>query len=150
MTCVRWLQGGLALALVVVALDAAAAGGAPCKGCIGPPVIENVKAGRPGEHSALLSAAITPEGLPTRWEARVEFGVCQGGAGECAKPPKKQKLAGGKIVTEQLVKVTLGKLTPGCSYSYWFTATNSDGTVTSEPETLTAKGGSPGPKECSR
>jgi hypothetical protein len=150
MTRAGWLQGGAALVLGVVALGAVGASATPCKGCTGPPMIENVKAGRPSDHSALLSAAITPEGLTTRWEAWVEYGVCQGGAGECPKPPKKQKLASGKIVAEQLVKVTLSKLTPGCSYSYWFAATNADGTVTSEPQTVTAKGGTPGPKECSR
>jgi hypothetical protein len=133
----------LALVVVVAALDAGVASASA-------PKIESVSASKVGERKATLTASILAGGLPTRYEVFVEYARCQGGAGECANPPKKEEVASGKVKEGHKLKQKVNRLTPSCSYVFWFVASNADGRAESAHDSFTARGGTSGPKECSR
>src|SRR5580693_4898212 len=80
----------LALVVVVPALDAAAASASA-------PKIESVSASKVGERKATFTASVLAGGLPTRYEVFLEYAQCQGGAGECPRPPKKEVLGSGNV-----------------------------------------------------
>ena len=136
--------------------DASAAKGGPCvedpSDCGFAPVISGVSA-KAMNTTAGLMASINPGEQLTSYEVWLSYAPCQGGAGECSKPVQKEVVASGTIPfkKERRVKAKVKMLTPGCTYGYWFVASNGRGTVESEPEFFTARGGDPNtPKECAR
>jgi hypothetical protein len=133
----------LTTVLVVIALDAGVAGASA-------PKIESVSADKVGERKATLTASIAAGGRPTRYEVFIEYALCQGGAGECPRPPKNEVIGSGKVKEGRKLKQKVNMLTPSCTYLFWFVASNADGTAESAHESFTASGGTPGPKECSR
>ncbi len=152
---------GLLIAGVATALAlAVGAGRAVAKGACGfpescppgPPQV-NVWSWTSGKHSENVRAAIYPDGYATTYELWIEYARCQGGAGECPNPPKKELLKGGTLSNRvELREVTksVHRTTPGCTYSYWAVASNSHGAVESTHEVFTAPEGTSGPKECDR
>lgn len=155
-TRARWLVG---LAVVVAALaagegQASAKCGRHERKCCGKygackPRIESVSASKIGEHSVTLEAVIAPE-IPAKYEAWISYAPCQGGAGECPKPVQTETVGHGTVFGSRTVHQKVRMLTPGCTYVYWFVATNYEGKAESAHESFTAAGGTSGPKECSR
>jgi hypothetical protein len=157
---VRLFRTVLGLVLAMATLGVAGAGTASAKGPCGeqgscppgPPKIQGLSASA-SRHSAKLRASIYPDSYATTYEIWIEYAQCQGGAGECPKPPKKEKVGGGKVSASreaQEISKKVGMLTPSCLYVYWLVAINSKGSVESMHEHITATGGKEGPKACRR
>jgi hypothetical protein len=139
--------GAALLALIALGVLPAAAQ------IVGPPEISNVSASGVTGRRATLSATIEPRGAPTAYEVFVRYSPCPGGAGECAMPPRQERIGHGKIsptVNARTVRPKLVMLTAGCTYEYWFVASNSFGTVESERQSVTSVAGSRQPRACKR
>lgn len=146
---VRWLGGGLLGLLLATLLGV----GLASAKIIGPPEITNVSATIVPENGANLFATIAPHGHATTYQVWLSYSPCKGGAGECAKPRKKEEIAKGKIArsaSSKNVTTSVKNVTPGCTYAYWFVAKNSSGTVESELQNFTAVGEGGAREECQR
>jgi hypothetical protein len=118
---------------------------------VGPPEISNVSASGVSTRRATFSATIEPRGSRTAYEVWIRFSPCPGGAGECAQPPRQKRIGHGKVPQQMSARTVRAKLimgTPGCTYEYWFVASNASGTVESEHESVTSESGSHPPQEC--
>lgn len=154
----RWVLACVPLVVAATALGggvAGARGTGPCaedpSDCGLAPTITAVSATATAK-KARLSATINPGDQQTAYEIWISYAPCQGGAGECPKPIQKEEVAGGSIPYKRPrdVKAIIG-LTPGCTYGYWFVASNERGTVETEHEYFVAAGGEPrSPKACGR
>jgi len=145
----RQLGGSLVVLILAVALGAAPASAR----IIGPPEITEVSATIIPENGATLHATIAPHGHVTTYHVWLSYSPCQGGAGECPKPIKKEEIASGKIAAgraSKTVQVNVRNVTPNCTYGYWFVAGNSSGTVESEHQGFTAVGEGGTLGECTR
>jgi hypothetical protein len=142
--------GAGVVASVVLALTAL--GALPAVAQItGPPEISNVSASEVSSQRATFSATIEPRGSKTTYEVWIRYSPCQGGAGECPQPPLQKRIGHGKVsqhMSSRSVRAKLIMGTPGCTYEYWFVASNASGTVESERQSVTSTGGSPRPREC--
>jgi len=144
-------------ALGCVGTGVASAKGEPCvedpQDCGFAPTISDlaVNANRPTHVE--LSASIDAGDQKTAYEVWISYAPCQGGAGECPKPIQKELIASGSISYKKTRTVIgkVGMLTVGCTYGYWFVATNGRGTLESEHEYFVVGGaGTHEPKECTR
>ena len=140
-----------------VSVGVASAHPEPCaedpQNCGFPPAITNTSVSANHSTHAKLGASINPGDQQTTYEVWISYAPCQGGAGECSKPVQEEELATATLPYKKTrnVKTTVHMLTPGCTYGYWFVATNGRGTVESEHQNFVAAGGEPnGPKECTR
>jgi hypothetical protein len=136
----------VALASALCALPAAAQ-------IVGPPEISNVSASGVSERRATLTATVEPRGSQTLYEVFVRYSPCPGGSGECPTAPRQERIARGKIspkLNARSVHAKLVMLTAGCTYEYWFVASNASGAAQSERHSLTAVGGGHAPRTCKR
>lgn len=159
MVRLRWFVVSLAVALALTAVSAGTAS-AKCskheKVCCGEkgvcaPGIRSVSASHVGERTVTLVAVVeTP--IRTEYEVWISYARCQGGAGECPKPVQTEAVGHGTASGSRArtVRQRVRNLTPGCTYVYWFLASNKEGEAESSHESFTAAGGTPGPKACNR
>lgn len=157
----RWLPAVTAM-LILGAFGSAgavvaSANSVPCsedpRDCGLAPTVSNVSVTANRAARATLSSSINPGEQTTTYEVWISYAPCQGGAGECPKPIQKEEVASGSVPYKRTrsVRAKVGMLTPGCTYGYWFVASNGRGTVQSQTEYFVAAGGEPrGPKECGR
>jgi hypothetical protein len=138
-------------ALASFALFAPAGAGAKTSGSAAAPSIEGLGASQIGEAKATIAASISADGAKTKYQVWVAYAPCQGGAGECAKPFQEEELVRGSVMARDTREIerALSGLTGGCSYSFWFVASNSQGTVESEHASFETPGPA-GPKACRR
>lgn len=118
---------------------------------VGPPEISHVSASGVGNRHATFSATIESRGSNTTYEVLIRYSPCQGGAGECPQPIRQKRVGHGKVPEKLSARTVRGKLTmgtAGCTYEYWFVASNASGTVESEHQSVTSAGGSKLPREC--
>jgi hypothetical protein len=107
---------------------------------IGPPEISNVAASNIGTRQASVMATIEARGSNTTYELLMRYSPCPAGAGECPQPPRQERFGHGKVSHRsgtRTVRANLKMLTKGCTYEYWFVASNASGTVESEHQSLT-------------
>jgi hypothetical protein len=144
----------LGLGVVAALLLSSALGALPVAAqIVGPPEISNVSASGVTSRRATLTATIEPRAAATTYSVFVRYSPCPGGSGECPTPPQQERIGHGNVspkLNARTVRAKLVMLTAGCTYEYWFVASNSFGTVESERESITAVGGSHAPRTCKR
>jgi hypothetical protein len=150
MRAVRTLGGGVVTTLLVASSLSAPPAAAQV---VGPPEISSVSSSGVSERRAALAATIEPRGSATLYEVFVRYSPCGGGAGECPTPPRQERIGHGRVspkLNARTVRAKLVMMTPGCTYAYWFVASNASGSVESEHQSVTALGGGHGPRTCKR
>jgi phosphodiesterase/alkaline phosphatase D-like protein len=94
-----------------------------------PPIITGLTAGAVTQTSAVISASLNPQGLPTRWELQMR---APGGS--------VQLITSGETSATTPLELNVGSLAPGTEYRYTLRASNSSGTIAPEGFFTTAPG----------
>jgi hypothetical protein len=99
-----------------------------------PPILTNLSTGQITQSSALITATVQTQGLPTRWELQLS-----------TNPAILQYQAAGNTTSPESedLTVALENLQPGTTYYYKLTATNPNGTTETTEAAFTTLPGAP-------